>query len=65
MTTGLEYFLVLAQEGSISRAAQRLFVTQQSMSEQMKRLEEHYGTPLFVRRPRFLLQDTNQTGQFG
>ena len=34
MTTGLEYFLVLAQEGSISRAAQRLFVTQQSMSEQ-------------------------------
>ena len=60
MTTGLEYFLVLAQEGSISRAAQRLFVTQQSMSEQMKRLEEHYGTPLFVRRPRFALTPAGQ-----
>lgn len=55
MTTGMEYFLVLAEEQSISRAAQRLFVTQQSMSEQMKRLEQIYGAKLFIRRPRFQL----------
>lgn len=46
-------FLVLAEEQSISRVAQHLFVTQQSMSEQMKRLEQLYCAKLFTRRPRF------------
>ena len=55
MTTGMEYFLVLAEEQSISRVAQHLFVTQQSMSEQMKRLEQLYCAKLFTRRPRFQL----------
>lgn len=53
MTTGMEYFLVLAEEQSISRAAQRLYVSQQSMSEQMKRLEASCGAKLFTRRPKF------------
>ena len=39
----MKYFLVLAEEGSISAAAQRLFVTQQAFSEQMKRLETACG----------------------
>jgi DNA-binding transcriptional LysR family regulator len=52
MNTGMEYFLVLAQEGSISAAAQRLYVTQQAFSEQMKRLETTYGSVLFLRKPR-------------
>lgn len=55
MTTGMEYFLVLAEEQSISRAAQHLFVTQQSMSQQVKRLEQLYCAKLFTRRPRFQL----------
>jgi len=54
MTTGMRYFMTVAREQSISRAAQTLFVTQQSLSEQMKRLEEQYGQ-LFIRRPRFQL----------
>lgn len=55
MNTGMKYFLVLAEEGSISAAAQRLFVTQQAFSEQMKRLETACGAVLFIRRPRFAL----------
>ena len=55
MTTGMHYFMVTAQEKSISRAAKRLYVSQQSLSEQLKRLEALYGTQLFVRRPRFSL----------
>lgn len=51
----MKYFLVLAEEGSISAAAQRLFVTQQAFSEQMKRLEAACGTVLFIRKPRFAL----------
>lgn len=55
MNTGMNYFLVLVEEGSISAAARRLFVTQQAFSEQMKRLETAYGAVLFVRKPRFSL----------
>ena len=43
MNTGMKYFLVLAEEGSISAAAQRLFVAQQAFGEQMKRLETACG----------------------
>ena len=39
----MKYFLVLAEEGSISAAAQRLFVAQQAFGEQMKRLETACG----------------------
>ena len=39
----MKYFLVLAEEGSISAAAQRLFVAQQAFCEQMKRLETACG----------------------
>lgn len=55
MTSGMKYFMVLAEEQSISAAAKRLYITQQSLSEQMKRLEDSYGTTLFIRKPRFLL----------
>ena len=60
MNTGMEYFLVLAQEGSISAAAQRLYVTQQAFSEQMKRLETTYGSVLFLRKPRFALTPSGE-----
>lgn len=60
MNTGMKYFLVLAQEGSISAAAQRLYVSQQAFSEQMKRLEAAYGEVLFLRKPRFALTPAGQ-----
>lgn len=49
----LEYFLVVYEEGSITVAAKRLFISQQSLSAQIQRLEEACGTELFVRRPVF------------
>ena len=55
MTTGMRYFLAVAQERNISRAAKKLYVSQQSLSEQLKRLEAQYDTTLFVRKPHFAL----------
>ena len=54
MTTGMYYFLTVVKEGGISRAANVLMVSQQSLSEQIKRLENIYGR-LFERRPKFQL----------
>lgn len=45
----LEYFLVIAEEKSFSRAADKLFVSQQSLSEHVKKLEQELGVPLFKR----------------
>lgn len=45
----LRYFLAIAQEGSISKAAEALFVSQPSLSKQMKNLEEEIGGALFIR----------------
>ena len=45
----LEYFLIIVEEGSISAAARRLLVSQQSLSEHVKKLESEVGTPLLKR----------------
>jgi DNA-binding transcriptional LysR family regulator len=42
-------FAVVAREGSFTRAAAVLGVTQPSISERMHRLEQQLGTPAFVR----------------
>ena len=44
-----EYFLTIAEEGSISKAADKLFLTQPSLSKYLKRLEENLGVELFSR----------------
>ena len=44
-----EYFLTIAEEGNISRAAEKLYVTQPSLSKYLKRLEENLGVELFSR----------------
>lgn len=46
------YFLVLAQELHFSRAAEKCFVTQSALSQQISRLEELLDVKLFVRDPR-------------
>jgi len=43
------YFLEVAQSKNISRAAERLGITQPSLSAAIKRLESSVGTPLFLR----------------
>ena len=54
MNISLEYFLMVAEEESISRAAQRAMVSQQDMSNHIRRLEKQYGL-LFQRKPKFVL----------
>ena len=48
-------FLTVVEEMNFTRAAKRLFITQQSLSGQIRRLEEHYHVRLFHRRPRLKL----------
>ena len=45
----LKYFLDIADTGSISAAARKNVVAQQSMSAHLKKLEAHYGVALFFR----------------
>lgn len=45
----LRYFLAVAQEESILKASESLFVSQPNLSRQMKHLEEEIGQPLFFR----------------
>ena len=47
----LRYVLTIAEEKSITRAAQRLYLTQPSLSLSLKSLEAELGTPLFTRGP--------------
>lgn len=44
----LHYFWVVAKEGSISRAAERLGLAIQTISSQLKELEQSLGTALFA-----------------
>lgn len=45
----LRYFLAVAKEESISKAAEVLYATQPNLSRQMKNLEAEIGQPLFIR----------------
>ena len=46
---GLRYFLETAREGNMTRAAERLFISQPTMSKQLKELENELGAKLFIR----------------
>lgn len=48
----LEYFIAVAEELSFTRAAQRCFVTQPTISGQVQALEREIGEPLFDRTAR-------------
>lgn len=47
----IEYFLRTVEEMNITRAADRLFISQQALSSHIKRLEDEYHVRLFERRP--------------
>jgi DNA-binding transcriptional LysR family regulator len=46
----LRYFAAVADAGSFTRAAERMFIAQPTLSQQIRRLEEIVGTPLLQRR---------------
>lgn len=46
----IENIIAIEQEQSISRAAEKLFLTQSALNQQLLRLERELGTPLFERR---------------
>lgn len=48
----LRYFVEIAQSGSFSAAAERLYIAQSALSRQIKELEHQLGTPLFERTAR-------------
>lgn len=45
----LEYFLAVAREQNISRAAEHLHITQPTLSRQLKELENEFGKQLLIR----------------
>jgi LysR family hydrogen peroxide-inducible transcriptional activator len=48
----LEYLVAVAEEGSVTRAADRLMLAQPSLSQQLLKLEREVGQPMFDRLPR-------------
>ena len=49
--TDLEYFKIIAESGSLTKAAQQLHITQPAMSTMLKKLEEELGVELLIRSP--------------
>ena len=44
-----EYVMEIARQGSIKRAAEKLYISQQALSETLKLLEEKLGFSIFQR----------------
>lgn len=58
----LRYFVAVAEEGNISKAAQRIHLTQPALSRQIKSLEDEIGLCLLERRANsFQLTEPGQT----
>ena len=51
----LRYFRAIANEGSLTRAAERLNLSQSALSTQLRSLEENLGQPLFLRQNKSLV----------
>lgn len=51
----LKYFLAVAREGNITKAAEMLHITQPTLSRQLMQLEDELGAALFVRGKRKII----------
>ena len=50
--TAIRFFRAAVRENSFTRAAEHLGVTQSAVSQRIKQIEKHIGTPLFLRQKR-------------
>ena len=60
MLNNYNYFIALAEEENISRAAERLFISHQCLSKYLKNLEQEYRVAFFERTPRLKLNVAGQ-----
>ena len=58
----LYYFHQIAQSGSLAGASENLSVTQPTLSQQLRQLEDHFGCDLFERKGRSL--ELNKNGKY-
>lgn len=56
----MKYFLAVAREESISKAADFLYITQPSLTRQIQNMEKEVGQPLFVRGKKMRLTEAGQ-----
>ena len=63
MKQSFQIFLLVAEELSISRAARKAFVTQQCVSDHIRKLEKEYNVLLFERKPNMRLTEAGETMQ--
>lgn len=54
-TTHLKYFLEVADAANITHAAEKLYISQQALSNQIQKLENSLGVKLFERKPTLTL----------
>ena len=47
----LYYFQELSKDLNMTKTAERLYISQQTLSNHIQRLEQYYGTKLFYRKP--------------
>lgn len=62
-TNSYRVFLTLAEEMNYHRAAEKLYISQQALSQQIKRMEESCGAELFERRPTLKLTNAGKDMQ--
>lgn len=53
--TSLYYFVEVAKDLNITRTANRLYISQQTLSNHIQRLEEYFGSALLYRKPKLAL----------
>ena len=53
----LRYFLEIAKEKNISAAAKNLYLSQPSLSQQIRKLEEELEVPLLIRHSKSVFPD--------
>lgn len=56
----LNYFTELTKDLNMTKTAKRLFLSQQTLSNHIARLERYCGTPLFYRKPHLILTPAGQ-----